>query len=180
MATSEILQYAGSSGANVISQADYAALTSTRSNGMSSGIVQSALFNKILRQSSFIAAGLAKALSDLGVNVPDDGNLAALAANLNVALGGRPGHTFTANDWNYEDGLIKQWGYMPTGTTAAGSALIPLPRSFPNSFLYGDANSANGGATPTVVSLGPATTNSALSVVWTAGTTGIFYTCTGY
>lgn len=177
--TSEILQYAGGTGANVLSQAEYAALTSTLANGMSSGIVQSALFNKILRQASFMAAGLAKAMSDMGVNVPDDGNLAALAANLEGLLSGRPGHTFTANDWTIEGGMIRQWGYAATGTSAAGNMLITLPRAFPITMLWSNVVSANGSGTPTTTGIGNGSTTSQLQVTFTAGTTGVFYQCGG-
>lgn len=178
--TTEILQYAGGTGANVLSQPDYAALTSTLSNGMSSGIVQSALFNKILRQASFMAAGLAKAMSDMGANVLDDGNLATLAANLEGLLCGRPGHAFTTNDWTIEGGLIRQWGYAATGTGAAGNMLITLPRAFPNSMLWSNAVSANGSGTPTIVGIGSGSSPSQLQVTFTAGTTGVFFQAGGY
>lgn len=173
--TSEILQYAGGTGANVLSQAEYAALTSTLANGMSSGIVQSALFNKILRQASFMAAGLAKAMSDMGANILDNGDLAALAAAIEGMLSGRPGHAFTSNDWTIEGGLIKQWGYAATGTTAAGNMLIALPRAFPTGLLWANAVSANGSGTPTTVGIGNASTSSQLQVTFTAGTTGVFF-----
>lgn len=85
MATTDILAYATASGANVLAQAAYAT-QATLGSGMSAGIVPSNYFNKILRQSSFVAAGLAKFCVNQSVNVPDDGNLAALATEIQTAI----------------------------------------------------------------------------------------------
>jgi hypothetical protein len=86
MATTEILQFASSGGANVVTQAQYAALTSILANGYSAGTALSAQLNKTWRQSSFMAAGLANWMVARGISVPDDGNLVNLVAEIQAAL----------------------------------------------------------------------------------------------
>jgi hypothetical protein len=86
MATNDFLPFAVGSGANVLSQSAYAALTAI-SNGYSAGIAQSAALNKTWRQSSIMAAVLAQFISDrTGSNAVDDGTTATLLANLKAAL----------------------------------------------------------------------------------------------
>lgn len=87
MPTNDFKAIAGSGGANVLTQADFEALATTIANGLSGGIVPSNLFNKLFRQSSAIAAGVAQYIVDLsGDNVLDDGDAAALLASLKKAL----------------------------------------------------------------------------------------------
>lgn len=86
MATREILQFAGAPGANVLTQVAYAALTAILDDGYPAGILDSNLLNKTLRQSNFMATGLAEFLVQQGINVPDDGDVPALAANLLLAI----------------------------------------------------------------------------------------------
>ena len=86
MATTDILQFSGGGSANVISQATYAGLTSLLANGFTSGTAQSNQVNKVLRQSSFMAAGLAAFCVAQGISVPDDGNLTNLVTELGQAL----------------------------------------------------------------------------------------------
>ncbi|MBN4665449.1 hypothetical protein HUS70_07350 [Pandoraea nosoerga] len=87
MATNDFLTFAGGSGANVLSQADYAALTSILSNGFSSGVAQSAQVNKVLRQASIMSAVLAQFAVDLtGKNAVDDGTTASILAMLKAAV----------------------------------------------------------------------------------------------
>lgn len=86
-ATTEILAIAKSSGANVDSQATYAARTSLIDDGFASNaVVIGTAFNKALRQSTFMAAGLANALVNRGISVPDDGDVATLAANIYAGM----------------------------------------------------------------------------------------------
>lgn len=87
MATREILQFAGGGGANVLTQGAYAALTTILANGYPAGILDSNLINKTLRQSNFMAVGLAQALVNAGISVPDDGDVNTLAANIALILG---------------------------------------------------------------------------------------------
>ena len=130
MPTNDFLTFAASGGANVISQADYAAAP-TLATGFQSGLAPSASVNKPIRQASIMAAVLAQFIADeTGANSVDDGTTATLLANLKTAIiragGGRPGHTYTTNDWAWIDepgGLIIQWGIFsiqPEHGQAAG------------------------------------------------------------
>ena len=85
-ATTEILPFANSVGANVIGQNTYAALTELLANGFSTGVAQSNQLNKVWRQSSFMAAGLANFCVSQGVSVPDDGDLSGLVTEITNAL----------------------------------------------------------------------------------------------
>lgn len=73
----EILPFAIGVDADVQSQADYEAADST-TNGFANGIADPAKLNKVWRQSSFIAAGIANWLVSQNISVPDDGDLPAL------------------------------------------------------------------------------------------------------
>lgn len=87
MATSDFLPFATGGGANVVSQAAYAALPAV-STGYQSGVAQSAQLNKTWRQSSIMAAVLAQFIvQQTGQNATDDGTTAALLANLTAAIG---------------------------------------------------------------------------------------------
>lgn len=87
MPTNDFLPFGTAGGANVLSQAAWAALAA-RTAGFSSGIAKSEELNKAWRQSSFIAAALAQAISDLqAVDVLDDGDLAALTAKVKRMAG---------------------------------------------------------------------------------------------
>jgi hypothetical protein len=85
MATTDILPFATGVGANVETQTDYAA-DSTTSLGFSAGTAASIKLNKVWRQSSFISAGLANFMVNRGISVPDDGNLANLVAEFEASL----------------------------------------------------------------------------------------------
>lgn len=97
MATSDFLPLAVGVGANVETQAAYAAETALLANGFQAGVAPSAKFNKALRQSTIMAAVLAKWIADTsGVNSVDDGSTATLISNLTasvnnlIAAGGLP------------------------------------------------------------------------------------------
>src|ERR1700677_4562993 len=84
--TTDFVPFATGVGANVTSQADYIAETTT-GTGYQSGEASSADCNKTWRQGAFQAAVLATFVANyLSINVPDDGNLAAAVANLLTAL----------------------------------------------------------------------------------------------
>lgn len=85
-ASTDILQFAGGGGANVVTQAQYAALTTLLANGFSAGTALSPELNKVWRQSTFMACGLANFMVNRGINVPDDGNLTNLIAEIEAAL----------------------------------------------------------------------------------------------
>lgn len=85
-ASTDFLPFATGGGANVVSQALYAADAAV-SGGFSSGIAPSAKFNKVWRQSSFVAAALANWMAGaLNTNIADDGNLAGFINNFEAAL----------------------------------------------------------------------------------------------
>lgn len=86
MPTNDFKQLASSVGANVATQANYAANSSLQNNGFASGVVDSLMFNKALRQSSGIAAMIAQFIADnQASNVADDGNLVTLEAQFLAA-----------------------------------------------------------------------------------------------
>ena len=85
MATTDILPFGTGTGANVMSQSAYAALAA-RTAGFSTGTAFSEQLNKVWRQSSFIAAGLANWCVAQGVSVPDDGSIAGFVTELTQAL----------------------------------------------------------------------------------------------
>lgn len=86
MATNDFLAFGVNAGANVISQADYAALAS-RVNGFSAGTAVSAQLNKAWRQSSVIASVVAQYIADnSGKDVLDNGNPTEVLNNLSLAI----------------------------------------------------------------------------------------------
>ncbi|MCT9017165.1 hypothetical protein N6G05_26800 [Cupriavidus gilardii] len=86
MATIDFLPFATGSGANVLSQAEWAALTQ-RLSGFQSGVAKSDQLNKAWRQSSIMAAVIAGFVADVtGRDVIDDGTTATILANLKAAV----------------------------------------------------------------------------------------------
>ena len=86
MASNDFLPFAAAGGANVVTQAAYAALGAL-STGYASGVANSAQLNKTWRQSSIMAAVLAQLIADTtGANSTDDGTTATLLSNLKTAL----------------------------------------------------------------------------------------------
>lgn len=80
------LVVAGGGGANVISQAVFAA-QSWLANGWASGILPSTWLNKVVRQHSIMSAVVAQLIVDqTGQDAIDDGTTATLLANLKTAL----------------------------------------------------------------------------------------------
>lgn len=87
MATNDILSVAESGGANVNTQAEYAAMTTILANGLLAGVVPSKLFNKIIRQSSLMSYVLAQLIVDIsGDSVADNGTPATILASLKKAI----------------------------------------------------------------------------------------------
>ncbi len=86
MPTNQILQFAGSGGANVLTPSAYAALPAL-ANGFTPGVAISKQLNTVWRQSSFVSAMIAQFIADNSLqNVNDDGNLSNLEANFVAAL----------------------------------------------------------------------------------------------
>jgi hypothetical protein len=86
MAENDFLPFAAASGANVLDQADYAAASAT-ATGFVSGVASSAAVNKTLRQSSIMAAVIAKFIvNEVNANVIDDGTLDTIINNFILAI----------------------------------------------------------------------------------------------
>lgn len=86
MAANNFLVFAGSGGANVLTQAAYAALSS-RSTGFSSGTAKSIELNKVWRQSSIMSSALAQAIGDItGIDILDDGTIAPIVIAIKAAM----------------------------------------------------------------------------------------------
>lgn len=86
MAENDFLPFAAASGANVLDQADYAAASAT-ATGFVSGVASSQAVNKTLRQTSIIAAAIAKFIvNEIDADVIDDGTLDTIIANFVLAI----------------------------------------------------------------------------------------------
>lgn len=86
MAENDFLPFAAAAGANVMTQADYAAASAT-ATGFVSGTASSAAVNKTLRQASIMAAAIAKFIvNETGDNVIDDGTLDTIIASFVDAI----------------------------------------------------------------------------------------------
>ncbi len=71
--TNQFQPFAIGSGANALTPAAYAALSTLISQGFQSGIANSAQVNTVLRQASFMAAALGQVIANAGLNANDDG-----------------------------------------------------------------------------------------------------------
>lgn len=109
MPTNDFLPWATGVGANVIDQATFAALPG-RTAGAVAGTAYSNQLNKLWRQSSVAASTLAQLIVDLsGQNVVDDGDTAALLANLKRAY------------------RTQKTNYLTAGGSANAITLTPSP-----------------------------------------------------
>ncbi len=99
--TNDFEVLAGAAGANVLTQAQYLALTTLLADGFQSGILASNQLNKVLRQSTIMAAMIGQLIADAtGQNAADDGTVTTLEANLARAMRGdvwQGGDTGAAN-----------------------------------------------------------------------------------
>jgi len=83
----DFLPFATGTLANVLTQAQYLALTSVVQNGFTAGVAPSVQLNKVWRQSSIAAAVLAQFIvNNSGQPAIDDGTTATLLANLTTAV----------------------------------------------------------------------------------------------
>ena len=92
--------FAGSEGANVVTQQAYINDTQTLANGYTVGIADPAKINKTLRQSSIMSSSLGGLIKDvLNENVVDDGTNTNIISNLNTTtlVAGTANATGTAN-----------------------------------------------------------------------------------
>jgi hypothetical protein len=87
MATNDFLVYATGGGANVVTQATYAADPNTL-GGRPSGILPSNIYNKTARQACFVTSCLGGFINNqTGQNVADNGNLTTFVNQLTTAIG---------------------------------------------------------------------------------------------
>ena len=128
-ATTDILPFATGGGANVVDQATYAADAAT-GTGFSAGLAPSARLNKVWRQSSFVAAGLANWIVSKNINVPDDGNISNFVAHFEAALeatilayGGRVAQTGATTYY------VATTGNDSTGTGAVGAPWATIQKA---------------------------------------------------
>lgn len=85
----DFLPFAVGGAANVLSQAQYAALTTLLADGFQTGTAQSQQLNKVWRQGSIMAAVMGQLIADsTGQNAIDDGTVGTLEANLARAIRG--------------------------------------------------------------------------------------------
>lgn len=134
-ANNDFLPLAGGGGANVISQAAYAGSTSLLANGFQSGTAQSNQVNKVLRQTSAIAALIGQFMQAQGQNANDDGNASALLTNFEAAMAAYI--TATSNPFTTGDAKITFKTTADTGWIMANDQTIGSASS---SATYANAN----------------------------------------
>ncbi|EPB6106999.1 phage tail protein [Yersinia enterocolitica] len=120
----EILPFGLGAESNVMTQAEYEALAA-RSGGFSSGVAKSEQLNKVWRQSSFVASVLADFIAkQSGNNVLDDGNVAVLLANLELAIKKYAGS-------NLPDASLTQKGVvqLSSSITSISEVLAATPKA---------------------------------------------------
>ena len=124
MPTNDFKAFATGNSANVISQADYLALTALVS-GFSSGKASSAQVNKALRQATVMANVLAQFIADsANIDVLDDGNTAAILSNLKNSMPGRlmGVQVVTSSALITKSAGAKRWRIRALGAGAGSSA----------------------------------------------------------
>lgn len=82
----QFLPLAIGSGANVLTPAAYAALSTLIQNGYQSGVAQSIQVNTTLRQATFVASAIAQIIANDGVDALDDGNITGFVAKFIQAI----------------------------------------------------------------------------------------------
>jgi hypothetical protein len=143
--TNDFKAIATGGGANVITQSEFAALTSFLANGFSSGVVESDQFNKVIRQASFVASGIGKIISDVNLNALDDGNLATFASNLlsAIATSISSSKSHAASGYQvFPGGLVVQWGTVTVAASGVNTD-VTLPLTFPNNGFQSVVSPAN-------------------------------------
>ena len=169
MATNNFKPFAIASGANVISQADYEALSALAA-GFQAGKASSAQINKAIRQSTVMAYVLAQFISDsASVDVLDNGVPATILANLKAGLTAlTPGRLLNVQVFNASAtytrsaGATKGLVHVVGGGGGGGGA-----RSTSSGYLAGGAGGGGGGFASGLINL-----PSSQSVVVGAGGAG--------
>lgn len=161
MATNDFKPFSTGTGANVVSQADYLALSALLT-GFQSGKASSAQVNKAIRQGTTIAALVGQFIANAGADALDNGDISglvtkftnALNANLNlktaalrdVGTGTNQipdmasfSRSLTSGNWwqRLPGGLIIQGGFSPTSNPPTVQDVnISFPIAFPNRMLW--------------------------------------------
>lgn len=134
----EFLQFAGGGGANVVSQASYAALTTILANGYTAGTALSQQLNKTWRQSAAMACAWGGIVDANGFSALDDGNIANLRTAITNALKAiclpLTGGTVASGDVGI--GTV-------TGTAAATTTKLKVKQSAASRGLVIEQNGAN-------------------------------------
>lgn len=142
----QILQFAGGGSANVLTPAEYAALTSIVENGFPSGILLSTNLNVVLRQCAFVASMIGQFIANnSGNSALDDGNLTELLNNFILGLNNNLSATQSLATNGYQQlpgGMIVQWG--TASTTTGNGDVITFPLAFPNHCFNVIVNEGNG------------------------------------
>lgn len=123
-------------GVGLTTLASYVGSLAARLNGVGSGIADPLLYNRAMRQATFLAAAMATAVSDIdGTDVNDDGDLAALVAKIKRAFGGAV--SIGSNGYVWIGKVLLEWGsgtFPITGSTTS-TLVVTLPLTFPNALL---------------------------------------------
>ena len=196
----DFLVWAGAGGANVLTQAAYAALGNL-TTGVVSGTASSAQANKAWRQASIIAAMIAQFITDKsGQTAIDDGTTATLETNftaaINAVMATNSPSLLNTNGWKKipDAGSPSGFWIIQWGTTAVGApTTVNFPIAFPNAALRvvvseSNANSGTWGAgNPTVHGAATLSTSSYVGWAlgwqgssWVAGTIGQAFIAIGY
>lgn len=147
MATNDFKSFATGAGANVLSQADYLALSALLT-GFQSGKASSAQVNKAIRQATTIAALVGQFIANANVDALDNGDVDALVTKFTTALTSNLGlKTASKRDvgtgtnqlpdmssfskgtgyFKLPSGKIIQWVQGTTNTSAAAQINYPIP-----------------------------------------------------
>lgn len=124
MATNDFLPFGGDGAANVITQAEYAALLA-RLTGFQSGVAHSDELNKVWRQASIMAAVLAQFIADRSLqDVVDDGSTATILSNLKAVL---PVNAAPQGQLSYNAGNLLLSPYRGNKVFIPGQGIATIP-----------------------------------------------------
>lgn len=165
MATNDFKPFATGSGANVMSQADYLALSALLT-GFQSGKASSAQVNKAIRQATTIAALVGQFIANANVDALDNGDVDGLVTKFTNALTSNLGlktaakrdvgtganqipdmssfaSSKTTNGWQkLPGGLIIQWG-QTASVASEQNVSVTFPIAFPTNYILAYATYAN-------------------------------------
>lgn len=125
--TNDFQAFATGGGANVLTQAQYLALSSLIANGFVSGTAVSKQLNKVWRQSSVISAAVAQMIADsLNINVNDNGDLPTIVGNLKRSVGklGSPFPLKTTKVAIFGDSLLNVGFQQAAAQTTSGGLVV--------------------------------------------------------